>query len=43
MLTRTGGAPCSLQEWAVKLVQKALEEAGLTPEQINVIAYTKVR
>lgn len=31
-----------LQEWAVKLVQQALEEARVTPEQINVIAYTKV-
>lgn len=30
------------QEWAVKLVQQALAEAGVTPSQIGCIAFTKV-
>lgn len=30
------------QEWAVKLVQQALAEAGLTPADISCIAFTKV-
>lgn len=29
------------QEWAVKLVQQALAEAGVTPNQIGCIAFTK--
>ena len=31
------------QHWAVKLVQQALEEAGVGPADISCIAYTKVR
>ena len=30
------------QEWAVRLVQQALQEAGVTPQQIGCIAFTKV-
>lgn len=30
------------QEWAVRLVQQALAEAGVTPDQISCIAFTKV-
>ena len=29
------------QRWAVKLVQQALREAGITPAQISCIAFTK--
>ena len=30
------------QEWAVRLVQQALREAGVAPAQISCIAFTKV-
>ena len=30
------------QEWAVRLVQQAMAEAGLAPSQISCIAFTKV-
>ncbi|GAB4815052.1 hypothetical protein N2152v2_002098 [Parachlorella kessleri] len=30
-----------IEEWAVKLVQQALSEAEISPDQISVIAYTK--
>lgn len=36
------GAALLLQEWVLKLVAEALAEAGVTAEEVDVIAYTKV-